>query len=85
MLQVLGSTFLWVGKVAITAILGIGKAMLANPILAVIALIIGALVYLWQNWDEVKAKLIEGWNWLSEQAGKFGKTLLILLQKNGTY
>ena len=75
-LQVLGSTFLWVGKVAITAILGIGKAMLANPILAVIALIIGALVYLWQNWDEVKAKLIEGWNWLSEQAGQIWQNIV---------
>ncbi|HHF0414349.1 TPA: tape measure protein [Haemophilus influenzae] len=75
-LQVLGSTFLWVGKVAITAILGIGKAMLANPILAVIALIIGALVYLWQNWDEVKAKLIEGWSWLSEQAGQIWQNIV---------
>lgn len=65
-LQVLGSTFLWVGKVAAAAIWGIGKAMLANPILAVIALIVGALVYLWQNWDSVVEYLKAGWNWVCD-------------------
>lgn len=54
-LQVLGSAFLWVGKVAISSI---------------ITLIIGALILLWQNWDTVKENLSNGWNWLSEQASQ---------------
>ena len=65
-LQVLGSTFLWVGKVATTAIWGIGKAMFANPILATIMLIIGGLILLWKNWDKVKETLIAGWNWICD-------------------
>ena len=55
---------------------GYRKSYVSQSILAVIALIIGALVYLWQNWDEVKAKLIEGWSWLSEQAGQIWQNIV---------
>ena len=69
-IKLLGQVFVWFGRVAVQAVLLVGRAMMANPILAAITLVIGALVLLWQNWDKVKEKLINGWNSLKESAGE---------------
>lgn len=54
----MGSTFLTVGKLIITVIRAIGVAVLGNPILLAITVIIAALYALWRNWDTV-SKYIE--------------------------
>lgn len=46
-LGLLTNAFKGVGK----ALLWLGRAMLANPVLAVIALIAGAAIWIWSNWD----------------------------------
>lgn len=57
-LGLLMNTFKGVGKVVIWP----GRAMLANPILAVIALIAGAAIWIWQNWDWLGPKFAALWN-----------------------
>lgn len=54
----MGSTFLTVGRLIITVIRAIGVAVLGNPILLAITVIIAALYALWSNWDTV-SKYIE--------------------------
>lgn len=54
----MGSTFLTVGRLIITVIRAIGVAVLGNPILLTITVIIAALYALWSNWDTV-SKYIE--------------------------
>ncbi|ELY9432799.1 phage tail tape measure protein [Salmonella enterica] len=57
-LGLLMNAFKGVSKAAIW----LGRAMLANPILAVIALIAGAAVWIWQNWDWLGPKFAALWN-----------------------
>lgn len=51
--KAMGSTFLSAGRLMITAIRAVGAAAMANPIILIIGLIIGALYLLWANWDTV--------------------------------
>ena len=48
------------------AFLALGRAMMANPILLAITLIVGALYLLWKHWDTVKAWIIQGWQWIDQ-------------------
>jgi hypothetical protein len=52
-----------------TAVLAMNTALLANPytwiVIAIVA-VIAAVVLLIQNWDLVKAKALELWNWLKQ-------------------
>lgn len=57
--KAMGSTFLSAGKLMITVIRAVGAAILANPIILVIAAIIGALYLLWANWDTVSKYIQE--------------------------
>lgn len=61
------------GTVAATlAQMGLNTAMLLNPITWVVALIAGMIaigVLLYRNWDTVKEKAGELWDWLSEAFG----------------
>lgn len=59
MAKAMGSTFLSAGKLMITVIRAVGAAILANPIILVIAAIIGALYLLWANWDTVSKYIQE--------------------------
>lgn len=74
-IKLLGQVFVWFGRVAVQAILLVGRAMMANPILAAITLAIGALILLWQNWVAVKEKLINGWNSLKKTAGEIWENI----------
>lgn len=47
----------WVG----TAVLWLGRLMLANPILAVVAAIAAAAIYVWANWDTLGPKFAALW------------------------
>lgn len=52
-----------------TAVMGLNLAFLSNPITWVIAGIVALIavgVLLWQNWDTVKAKALELWNWMKQ-------------------
>lgn len=66
----LAKAFAWFGATAVKAVINLTRVMFANPIIAIIMLIIGALILLWQNWDTVKESLSKGWAWLSEQANE---------------
>ncbi len=66
-------------KAMVPAIVGATKAawaftaaLLANPIVWIVALIValGAAIYLlWQNWDEVSEWLADSWEWIKDKAG----------------
>lgn len=73
--QFLGRVFSVVGKGIIFVIRAIGAAMLANPIIAIIAAIIIAIVLLWENcawfrdlvigvWNAIKDAAVVAWNWI---------------------
>lgn len=65
-------------KVVRTAILGMNAAMLANPIGLIVALIAGlvaAFVYLWNNVDGFRAFWIKAWN-LIKSAASTAKTAI---------
>lgn len=71
----LAKAFAWFGATAVKAVLNLTRVMFANPIIAIIMLIIGALILLWQNWDTVKEKLINGWNSLKKSAGEIWESI----------
>lgn len=62
----LAKVFRFVG----TAVLWLGRAMLANPLLAILAGIAMAAIYIWQNWDTLGPKIKALWasisQWTSE-------------------
>lgn len=71
----LGRVFSVVGKGIVMAIRAVGAAFMANPILAAIALIITAIVLLWENcawfrdaviavWEAIKTAAVAAWNWI---------------------
>lgn len=64
--KAMGSTFLSAGKLMITVIRAVGAAVLANPIILVIAAIIGALYLLWANWDTVSKYIQEAIQFVSD-------------------
>ena len=64
----IGSVLMWVGRLA-----------LANPLLAVIAIIAAGAIYVWQNWETIGPKLAalwqaikdafgRAWDWIKEKA-----------------
>ncbi|WP_367671812.1 phage tail tape measure protein [Serratia symbiotica] len=57
-LGLLANAFKRVGK----AVVWLGRAMMANPILAVIALIAGAAIWIWSNWEWLGPKFAALWN-----------------------
>lgn len=57
-LGLLINAFKGIGK----AVIWLGRVMLANPILAVVALIAGAAIWIWQNWDWLGPKFAALWN-----------------------
>ncbi|HZH62389.1 MAG TPA: hypothetical protein VEY70_23035 [Metabacillus sp.] len=66
---------------ALSAALGIGMLPLIGIIAGIvvaIGLLVAAGIYLYKNWDEVKAKAIEIWNSLGEWFSNFFSTLLDL-------
>lgn len=71
----LAKAFAWFGATAVKAVINLTRVMFANPIIAIIMLIIGALILLWQNWDTVKEKLIKGWNSLKKSAGEIWESI----------
>ncbi|HEJ8088332.1 TPA: phage tail tape measure protein [Serratia liquefaciens] len=44
-----------------TAVIWLGRVMMANPILAVIGLIAMAAIYIWQNWERLGPKFQAAW------------------------
>lgn len=65
-------------KVVRTAILGMNAAMLANPIGLVVALIAGlvvAFVYLWNNVEGFRKFWIKAWDLIKSTASKAGKAI----------
>lgn len=71
--------FWLVGKVAITVIWSIARAMFAamasNPILLAIGLIIAAIVGIVYYWDEIKAVAIAVWNAISTKASEIWSSI----------
>lgn len=72
-----------------TAVLWVGRLFLANPILAVVAAIAAAAVYVWSNWDTLGPKfgaLWEGiktgaaaaWSWVTDKARMAGQVMVDL-------
>lgn len=51
--------------------IGIGRALMANPILLAVGLIIGALYLLWRHWDTVKSVLIRGWQAIQQTFSRY--------------
>ena len=62
-------------------------AMMANPILAIVALIAGAAVYIWSNWDSlgpkfealwagIQSSASAAWDWVKNKAIAVGQALL---------
>ncbi|UJL36623.1 phage tail tape measure protein [Pantoea agglomerans] len=47
------------------SVLGLGRLMMANPILAVIGLIAAGALLIWQNWDTLGPKLAALWDGIS--------------------
>ncbi len=62
-----------------TALLWMGRMAMANPIGAVIMLIAGAAYLIWKNWDWLKAKFGQFWEWISNRAVDVGKILATAL------
>lgn len=74
-------------KVVRTAILGMNAAMLANPIGLIVALLAGlvvAFIYLWNNvdgfkqfwvktWELIQKKASEAWKWIEKTFSNIGK------------
>lgn len=58
----LAKVFRFVG----TAVLWLGRAMLANPLLAILAGIAMAAIYIWQNWDTLGPKIKALWSSISQ-------------------
>lgn len=58
----LAKVFRFVG----TAVLWLGRAMLANPLLAILAGIAMAAIYIWQNWDTLGPKIKALWASISQ-------------------
>lgn len=54
-IRLVGSTLLWMGR-----------ALMANPILAVIGLIAMAGIYIWQNWDTLAPKFQAAWETIKD-------------------
>ncbi|WP_071058754.1 phage tail tape measure protein [Pelistega sp. MC2] len=50
-----------------TAIFGIAKALLTNPLVLVLAAIAGAAYLIYRNWDYLKAKAIEIWTSIKQR------------------
>ncbi|MGY3349047.1 phage-related tail protein [Serratia marcescens] len=48
-----------------TAIIWVGRMMLANPILAVVAAIAAAAIYIWMNWETLGPKFKRLWDSIS--------------------
>lgn len=73
----LGRVFSVVGRGIVMAVRAIGAAFMANPVLAAIALIIMAIVLLWENcawfrdaviavWEAIKSAAVAAWNWIKD-------------------
>lgn len=69
-----------------TAILWVGRMFLANPILAVVAAIAAAAVYVWSNWDTlgpkfwalwdgIKTGAASAWSWVTDKAQAAGQIM----------
>ena len=72
-----------------TAILWVGRLFLANPILAVVAAIAAAAVYVWSNWDTlgpkfwalwdgIKTGAAAAWSWVTDKARMAGQVMVDL-------
>ncbi|MCW5320559.1 phage tail tape measure protein [Verminephrobacter aporrectodeae subsp. tuberculatae] len=57
------------------AMLRLGAVLLANPIVAIIALIAAAAFLIWQNWATIKAYLIAAWDALAAAATRWWTSL----------
>ncbi len=67
------------------AVIWLGRVMLANPILAVVALIAGAAIWIWQNWHWLGPKFAALWNSIKTTTLKeWNSTVLFLEQLWGT-
>lgn len=66
----LGSVFSTVGKGIIFVIRAIGIAMMSNPIIAAIMIIIGVLLLLWFKCDWFRNAVIAIWQWIADAAVK---------------
>ncbi|WP_175946583.1 hypothetical protein [Burkholderia pyrrocinia] len=53
--------------IARTAILVMGRAMMANPVLAIVGLIAGAALLIWQNWDTLGPKFKKLWGGIKDE------------------
>ncbi|RFU89057.1 phage tail tape measure protein [Citrobacter gillenii] len=56
-------------KMAGNAVLWLGRAAMANPILAILSLIALAGIYIWQNWETLGPKISTLWNGISATVG----------------
>ncbi|QNS14573.1 tape measure protein [Mannheimia bovis] len=75
----IAKAFLWMSKVAVTAIWAIAKAMFAamaaNPILAAIAVIIAALAFIVIYWEEIKAVAGATWEIIKTKAEEMWESI----------
>ncbi|MCC5811333.1 MAG: phage tail tape measure protein [Ectothiorhodospiraceae bacterium] len=55
----------------VKALAVLGKAVLAHPIVALIAAIAVGAIWIWRNWEEIGPKMAELWDYLRELASSF--------------
>lgn len=60
----LGTAFMWL----VGVVRAVGLAMMANPILAVIAVIAMGAIYIWRNWETLGPKFTALWNTITAGA-----------------
>ncbi|MBD2812709.1 hypothetical protein ID853_17975, partial [Xenorhabdus sp. Vera] len=61
LLRGLGTVFMWLLRTVGKVLLTIGRLFLRVPILALIAAIAIAAIYIWKNWDSLKEKFLTLW------------------------
>lgn len=63
--------------------LAIGRALMANPWILVVAAVIAAVVLIVKNWDKVKAALIAGWNAIKSAASHVWGAIVSVVKAAG--
>jgi hypothetical protein len=69
----LGTALGWIAKTALPAVLGafkaLGAALLAHPVIAIVAALAAAAIYVWRNWESIGPRFAALWQGIREGLG----------------